>query len=121
MNPNQVAAVRDSFAQLLPQADAVARLFYARLFDLDPQLRQLFKSDMRAQRGMLMSMLAAGVNGLGNIDALRPVLQDLGARHVDYGVRYAHYDTVGAALLDTLGRTPPQAPLPAFRWRTRIR
>ena len=31
-----------------------------------------------------------------------PVVQDLGRRHVDYGVTDAHYDTVGAALLWTL-------------------
>jgi len=31
-----------------------------------------------------------------------PVAQDLARKHVDYGVKPAHYDTVGAALLWTL-------------------
>ena len=34
--------------------------------------------------------------------ALEPVLLQLGVRHAGYGVQPAHYDTVGAALLDTL-------------------
>jgi hemoglobin-like flavoprotein len=33
-----------------------------------------------------------------------PVLQNLGKRHAGYGVQDAHYDTVGAALLKTLGQ-----------------
>jgi hemoglobin-like flavoprotein len=104
MNPQQIAAVRNTFALLVPQADHVARLFYARLFELDPQLRPLFKADMTEQRGKLMSMLAAGVSGLDRLDTLGPVLQQLGARHATYGVRDAHYGSVGAALLDTLAR-----------------
>jgi hemoglobin-like flavoprotein len=51
---------------------------------------------------MLMSMLNAAVNGLTNLDALVPVVRQLGARHVNYGVRAEHYATVGSALLWTL-------------------
>ncbi len=102
MNPQQISAVRNTFALLVPQADSVARLFYARLFELDPQLRPLFKADMAEQRSKLMAMLGAGVSGLDRLDTLVPVLRQLGARHVAYGVRDADYGTVGAALLDTL-------------------
>jgi hemoglobin-like flavoprotein len=104
MNPQQISAVRSTFAQLVPQADTVAELFYARLFELDPQLRPLFKADMGEQRSKLMAMLGAGVGGLDRLDALAPLLRQLGARHVAYGVRDAHYGTVGAALLDTLAK-----------------
>ena len=37
-----------------------------------------------------------------NLDALIPVLQGLGKKHVEYKVEPSHYDTVGAALLGTL-------------------
>ena len=104
MNPKQISAVRNTFAMLVPQADNVARLFYARLFELDPQLRPLFKADMAEQRSKLMAMLGAGVSGLDRLDTLAPVLRQLGARHVTYGARDDHYGTVGEALLDTLAR-----------------
>jgi hemoglobin-like flavoprotein len=42
------------------------------------------------------------VRGLDHLDRLVPVVQDLGRRHVGYGVTDAHYDTVGSALLWTL-------------------
>jgi len=104
MNPQQIATVRNSFALLVPRADDVARLFYDRLFELDPQLRALFKADLSEQRSKLMAMLTAGVGALDRLDTLVPVLRQLGARHLVYGVRDAHYGIVGEALLDTLAR-----------------
>jgi hemoglobin-like flavoprotein len=68
---------------------------------------------MKEQGRKLMAMIRAAVAGLDNIDALVPVVQDLGRRHVKYGVIDAHYDTVGSALLWTLEKglagffTPP--------------
>jgi hemoglobin-like flavoprotein len=102
MNPEQIELVQQSFAQVKPIAATAAELFYNRLFTLDPTLRPMFKGDMRVQGQMLMSMLGAAVNGLKNLDALVPVVRELGARHAGYGVRTEHYATVGTALLWTL-------------------
>jgi hemoglobin-like flavoprotein len=44
------------------------------------------------------------VNGLGQLERLVPSIQELGRRHVDYGVKDHHYSTVGAALLWTLSK-----------------
>jgi hemoglobin-like flavoprotein len=86
----------------MPIADDAAALFYRRLFELDPSLQRMFKGDMTEQRRKLMQMLTAAVKGLDRLDQLVPVVEDLGRRHVGYGVADAHYDTVGAALLWTL-------------------
>lgn len=102
MTPQQIHQVRDSFALLAPKADAAAALFYARLFQVDPELRQLFRGNLHEQGAKLMQMIAAAVKLLDRPDALLPVLRQLGARHQDYGVLPAHYASVGAALLDTL-------------------
>lgn len=59
---------------------------------------------MTEQKKKLMTMLTAAVKGLSNPDALVPVLQDLGRRHVGYRVTDDHYVAVGAALLWTLSR-----------------
>jgi hemoglobin-like flavoprotein len=77
-------------------------LFYANLFEADPQLRPLFKGDMAVQGHSLMQMLETAVNLLDQPDVLMPALRDLGRRHAGYGVQDRHYDTVGAALLKTL-------------------
>ena len=102
MTPKQIQIVQESFQKVAPIAELAAELFYARLFELDPSLRPLFKTDMKRQGMTLMTMLTSGVRGLANPQALVPVLRGLGRRHVSYGVNDAHYDTVGKALLDTL-------------------
>ncbi len=102
MTPKQKTLVQVSFAKVAPIAEQAAELFYRRLFTLDPALKPLFKGDMQEQGRKLMRMIGTAVNGLDRLEALVPAVQDLGRRHVGYGVRPAHYDTVGAALLWTL-------------------
>ena len=102
MTPRQIEVVQQSFQQVAPIAELAADLFYARLFELDPSLRRLFKGDMKRQGGMLMSMIGSAVRGLSNPNALIPVLTALGRRHAGYGVMDAHYTTVAEALLWTL-------------------
>ncbi len=104
MTPDQIDEVQKSFAVVAPSADAVAEMFYARLFEIDPALRPLFKGDMKAQGRKLTQMLATAVNGLSKLEAIVPAVQALGVRHAGYGVSERDYDTVGQALLWTLER-----------------
>lgn len=104
MNPREIMLVQSSWSKVTTIQDAAAQLFYRRLFELDPALEPLFKSDMEEQRRKLMRMITTAVNGLGRLDEIVSAVQNLGRRHVDYGVKDAHYDTVGAALLWTLGQ-----------------
>lgn len=105
MEPNTITLVQESFEKVKPIAPTAAEIFYTKLFELDPQLKPLFPNSgeaMKTQGNKLMSMLAAAVAGLSNLEALIPILKDLGKRHVAYRVEASHYDTVGAALLGTL-------------------
>ncbi len=104
VSPRERQIVQSTFAKVEPIAAVVARTFYERLFELDPALKQLFKGDMEAQGQKLMSTLKVAVKGLDNLAKLVPVVQDLGRRHVGYGVKDADYDTVAAALIWTLGQ-----------------
>jgi hemoglobin-like flavoprotein len=49
-----------------------------------------------------MQTLTVVVKSLDRLDQLLPAVQALGRRHAGYGVRPAHFDSVGAALLWTL-------------------
>jgi hemoglobin-like flavoprotein len=59
---------------------------------------------MAAQKKNLMQTLTVVVKGIDRLDDLVPAVQALGRRHAGYGVRAAHYDLVGAALLWTLSQ-----------------
>jgi hemoglobin-like flavoprotein len=104
MNPTQVQLVQESFEQVKPIVNVAADLFYERLFELDPNLRPLFRSDLGQQKHNLMTTLAFAVAGLNKPDKILPAVRQLGARHVSYGVEDHHYQTVGEALLWTLGQ-----------------
>lgn len=102
MTPTEITLVQDSFAKVKPIAEDAAKLFYAKLFELDGDLKPLFKGDMAEQGRKLMGMINTVVNSLDNLDSIVPAVQKLGRGHVAYGVEDSHYDTVAAALLDTL-------------------
>jgi len=98
----QIALVQNTFDKVKPIAPAAAQLFYNRLFEVDPSLRSLFKIDMTEQGAKLMHMIGVAAAGLSHPESIASAVQDLGRRHVAYGVVDAHYQTVGGALLWTL-------------------
>ncbi len=102
MDARQISLVQDSFVHVLPIPEQAAAAFYARLFELAPEVRPLFKSDMAEQGRKLLMTLSAIVDGLDHIDTLLPVARELAIRHVRYGAKPHHYAAVGSALIDTL-------------------
>ena len=113
MTPEQVAMVQESFKKVVPIADTAADLFYRRLFEIAPEVRPLFPEDLSEQKKKLIRMLATAVTNLHQVDKIMTAVQDLGRRHVAYGVTAKQYEPVGAALLWTLEQglgdefTPP--------------
>jgi hemoglobin-like flavoprotein len=104
MTPDAQRLVRNSFARIAPNAEATAGVFYDRLFALDPSLRSLFKDDMADQGRKLMTVIGTAVANLHRLETIVPTVQALGQRHIGYGVKPTHYQTVAAALLWTLER-----------------
>ena len=115
MTPEQVLLVQDSFAKVAPISDVAASMFYERLFEIAPDVKPMFPADMKDQRKKLMATLAIVVNGLTQLETILPAASSLAKKHVNYGVKAAHYTPVGAALLWTLEKglgaawTPPTA------------
>ena len=103
MTPADIKLVKDSWAKVVPISETAAELFYGKLFELDPSVRSMFKGDMKEQGRKLMAILNTAVTSLDKLDAIVPAVQAMGKRHVDYGVKDEHYDTVGEALIWTLG------------------
>jgi nitric oxide dioxygenase len=104
MTPEQVRLVETSFEAVKPIAAEAATLFYGRLFEFEPEAKPLFSGDMAEQGRKLMATLGTVVANLGRFESILPAVQQLAVRHVDWGVRPAHYTTVGEALLWTLGQ-----------------
>jgi hemoglobin-like flavoprotein len=77
-------------------------LFYARLFEVDPGLRALFKTDLQDQGHTLMAMLRLCIDTLDDPAELAYGLRSLGAKHVAYGAKTEDYGTVCDALVWTM-------------------
>jgi hemoglobin-like flavoprotein len=115
MTNDDILLVQLSWHKVMPARHAAADLFYAKLFELDPSLRALFTGDLQQQGVKLVQMISAAVRGLDRLDALLPVVRELGMRHVAYGVRDEHYGTVGSALLWTLEQVLQDAFTPGIK------
>jgi hemoglobin-like flavoprotein len=118
MTPDDIALVQDSWKKVIPIQETAAKLFYGKLFELDPSLRPLFKTDLKDQGAKLMAMINMAVNGLTRLEALVPGVQELGRRHAGYGVKDEHYGTVATALVWTLeqGLGPAFTPSVKTAW-----
>jgi nitric oxide dioxygenase len=104
MESHQIALVQRSFEKAASSGERVAEIFYAELFEIDPALRQMFKSDMREQGKKLLTTLALVVRSLHTPDKILQPAKNLAVKHIAYGVKPEHYTLVGNALLRTLGK-----------------
>ncbi len=102
LTPEKVKLVQDSFKLVEPIADTAADIFYDDLFEKNPSVRPMFSDDMTKQKTALMGMLGTAANNLHQVEKIVPAVQELGARHVGYGVKDEHYDAVAGSLLFTL-------------------
>lgn len=71
MTPSQIDNIRESFALVRPISDQAGTIFYDKLFELDPTLRGMFKTDIREQSKKLMQMLATVVSSLDRMSWFR--------------------------------------------------
>lgn len=74
MTPRQISIVQASFDHLLPIPGRLAARFYQRLFQMAPETRAMFKTDMVAQGQKLVDTLAAVVASLDQIEAIVPAV-----------------------------------------------
>ncbi len=102
MTPQQIQLVRSSFQTLVAIPERAGEIFYQRLFELDPNARQLFWGNLQHQGTALFLMLDMIVKSLDIQDKIVPIIFDLGKRHAMYGVRDRDYQPFEQALMDTL-------------------
>ncbi len=103
MDDQDIARVRESWAQIAPIADVAMDTFYATLFKLDKSIANFFEgTDMAAQGSRLAQAIELVIQGLDGQDDLAVQLREIGARHASYGASESDFETVGKALIMTL-------------------
>jgi len=97
-----IPAMRANFARAAATGDEAPLYFYSHLFLSHPETRAMFPVSMAHQRDRLFSALGDVVARVDDLEALVPILQQLGRDHRKFGTLAAHYPAVGASLLATL-------------------
>ena len=97
-----IPAMRASFSKAAAHGDQVPLWFYSHLFLSHPETRDMFPVSMAHQRDRLFAALGDVMARVDDLDALVPILQQLGRDHRKFGALAAHYPAVGASLLATL-------------------
>src|SRR5215218_4891472 len=100
-----VELLEKSFDLVAPQSDELMRTFYDNLFEAAPAVRPLFERvDMERQRQALLNMLLVLRESLRDLDDIVPDLEELGARHVEYGAKPEHYPVVAQVLIGAMAQ-----------------
>lgn len=102
MTPQQVRLIRQSLEAAAAQRNRLAAIFFARLFAGEPQLRFLFRGDLRAQGLSLWSGLVGIADSLDRLHAIEPALEWLALRAAARGAGERTYAAIAQALVATL-------------------
>ncbi len=102
MTERQILLVKNSWSYVIVKSDEAGELFYQRLFEVAPEVKHMFKSDLKEQARKLMNMVTYIVTKLQKLDEIAGEVKSLAQRHGKYGVKPHYYQLVGSALLWTL-------------------
>lgn len=111
----EVETLEESFDLVAPQGDELIRKFYDDLFEVAPAVKPLFANvDMEGQRQALLNMLVVLRESLRDLDDIVPDLEELGARHAQYGAKPEHYPVVGEVLIGAMAEVGGDAWTPEY-------
>ncbi len=117
MTPAQLRVLQRSFAKIEPIADQFGTLFYDRLFTIAPEIKPMFRTDLKAQQAKFMkvitevvelhlrSVVSLPVTAQASTSAVIPGAFWAGKLHAAYGVRMEDYATMKSALVWALEKT----------------
>jgi len=117
MTPAQLRLLQRSFSKVEPVADEFGTLFYARLFAIAPEMKPLFRTDIKAQQSKFMKVIGEVVQlqlralislpatAQTSSEAMLPGAYWSGKLHAAYGVRMEDFDSMKQALVWALEQT----------------
>ncbi|MEM8529185.1 MAG: globin domain-containing protein [Bacteroidota bacterium] len=104
MTQQEIQLVQESVTELMPRTQQMGEALYARLFEIAPELKALFKTDIPQQSRKLMSIIIHVIANLDQMDHLEEELQDLSAKHSTYNITASDYEVLKEAFLWTFAQ-----------------
>lgn len=105
LDAQTIATVKATIPLLLETGPKLTAHFYDRMFDHNPELKDIFNmSNQRNgdQREALFNAIAAYASNIDNLPALLPAVEKIAQKHTSFQIKPEQYDIVGTHLLATL-------------------
>lgn len=99
LSKDDIKIIQDSYKKLSDKHQETGDYLYNHLFKSSPDVSNIFKGDMKEQSMTLMKMIKTVVEGLNNVQIIMPAIQQMGNRHIDYGVSSDHFKHFKSSLL----------------------
>ncbi len=87
LSKEDIKRIQGSFQKLSGKQQETGDILYKHLFESNPDISKIFTGDMSEQARTFMRMIKTVVEGLNNVHIIMPAIQNMGSRHVDYGVK----------------------------------
>jgi hemoglobin-like flavoprotein len=104
LSKEDIKLVQDSFVKVSAKQQEAGDVLYTHLFECCPDVAGIFKADMKEQSRQFLKMIKTVVEGLNNVHIIMPAIQNLGNRHVDYGVTAEQYKYFKESLIFALDK-----------------
>ncbi len=101
MTSMQIDVAQSTWQKVVPFRDDIARLFYKRLIEIEPELSMVFKGDMHDYVKKTIVMIDLAILNLGQLEKVMPMLQEMGNKYVQCGMK-VDSNAVRNTLLSTL-------------------
>lgn len=99
LTTRQKKLIRETYVYIARREYSTGEMFYQRLFEIAPELRPLFPGEMKEMRLRFIQTIGSVVAGLETRQDVTSNVEQLGKRHVGYGVRQEHYRIFGEAFI----------------------
>ena len=94
--------LQHSLDYIFSNKERFADKFYEKVFEKSPEVRSLFKKNMKDQGRLLTHMLGGIVYSMSRPEHLERGLAFLGKSHARYGVTKDHYPVVLSSMMETI-------------------
>ena len=105
LSQETINTVKSTAPLLAKEGENITRLFYRKLFDNHPELKNVFNMANQAkgeQARALAESVFAYANHIDQLDALGPVVSRIAHKHASLQVAPEHYPIVGKFLLEAI-------------------
>ncbi|MHA2276295.1 MAG: globin domain-containing protein [Candidatus Kariarchaeaceae archaeon] len=92
----------NSWKSIMKDPVSFSRTFYDKLFDIDPNMKKLFKDNIEIQQIKLIDSLKYLVKRMWDLQEATIKMKKLGLKHKSYAVKKHHYPKFGEAFVYTL-------------------